>query len=94
MVYLEENRDTGRNVEPLRCDRRESHLPAIREQRPYWGSVAQMRALGHLPAANVNTPQGLRSAARSDRCPVTTASGNRGTLLPSRRPARAKARVW
>jgi hypothetical protein len=33
MVDLEENRDTGRNVEPLRCDRRESHLPAIREQR-------------------------------------------------------------
>ena len=33
MVYLEENRDTGRNVEPLRCDR-QSHLPAIREQGP------------------------------------------------------------
>lgn len=37
MVYLEENRDTGRNVEPPRCDRRESHLPAIREQGPSSG---------------------------------------------------------
>ena len=35
MVDLEENRDTGRYVEPLRRDRRESHLPAIREQGPY-----------------------------------------------------------
>jgi hypothetical protein len=34
MVDLEENRDTGRNVEPLRLYRRESHLPAIREQGP------------------------------------------------------------
>ena len=34
MVDLEENRDTGRYVEPLRRDRRESHLPAIREQGP------------------------------------------------------------
>jgi len=25
----------------------------------YWGSVAQMRALGHLPAANANTPAGF-----------------------------------
>jgi len=33
MVDLEENRDTGRYVEPLRRDRRESHLPAIREQK-------------------------------------------------------------
>ena len=35
MVYLEENRDTGRNVEPLRRDCRESHLPAIREQEAF-----------------------------------------------------------
>ncbi len=34
MIYIEENRDIGRNVGPLSCDRRESHLPAIREQGP------------------------------------------------------------
>lgn len=34
MVDLKENRDTGRYVEPLNRDRRESHLPAIREQGP------------------------------------------------------------
>ena len=44
MVYLEENRDTGRNVEPLRRDCRESHLPAIREQGPSWRSRSRSGA--------------------------------------------------
>lgn len=52
MVDLEENRDTGRYVEPLRRDRRGSHLPAIREQGPSGtrgagaATVALFRELG------------------------------------------------